>query len=249
MLSIHPRIILLLKNKKNTRIRLHLKKTPNMNPYMGTLVLIRHGKSEFNLKKIFTGWMDAPLADQGKAEAHHAAENLKGFHFDIAFTSALSRAQDTLQIVLEDLGQTKIPVIKDEALNERHYGDLQGKNKDATRKEFGEEQVHIWRRSYDVPPPNGESLKDTCERTIPYLTEKILPEVQAGKTVIVAAHGNSLRSIVKELEELNTDEIIKIEIPTGVPHVYEFDEEMKLAKKTILHHDMNEEKEESAKVQ
>lgn len=216
---------------------------------MGTLILIRHGKSEFNLKKIFTGWMDAPLADQGKAEAHHAAENLKGIHFDMAFTSMLSRAQDTLQIILEDLDQTDIPIIKDEALNERHYGDLQGKNKDATKEEFGEEQVHIWRRSYDVPPPNGESLKDTCERTIPFLKEKILPEVAKGKTIIVAAHGNSLRSIVKELEKLSADEIVKVEIPTGVPHVYEFDKEMNLAKKSILHHDMKEEQEESAKVQ
>lgn len=215
----------------------------------GTLILIRHGKSEFNLKKIFTGWMDAPLAEQGKKEAHHAAENLKGFVFDMAFTSALSRAQDTLQIILEDLGQTDIPVTKDEALNERHYGDLQGKNKDATKEEFGEEQVHIWRRSFDIPPPNGESLKDTCERTIPYLTEKILPEIQAGKNVVVAAHGNSLRSIVKHLEGLNQDEIVSIEIPTGVPHIYEFDDEMKLANKTILHHSLKEEAEESAQVQ
>lgn len=215
----------------------------------GTLILVRHGASEYNLKNIFTGWLDAPLAEKGKEEAHQAAQQLQDFHFDMAFTSKLSRAQDTLKIILEDLEQTDIPVTEDEALNERHYGDLQGKNKDEMRQEVGEEQVHLWRRSYDVAPPNGESLKDTCDRTIPYLTEQILPEVKAGKTVLVAAHGNSLRSVVKHLENLGPDEIVKVEIPTGVPHLYSFDDDMQVKEKTILHFNLAEEDEESHKVQ
>ncbi len=215
----------------------------------GTLILIRHGKSEFNLKKIFSGWLDAPLADQGKEEAHHAAENLRGFHFDMAFTSELSRAQDTLEIVLDDLKQSEIPIIKDKALNERHYGDLQGKFRSDMQAKFGEEQVHIWRRSYDIAPPNGESLKDTYKRTVPYLTNTILPEVKAGKVVLVTAHGNSLRSIVKKLEALSDEQIVTVEIPTGVPHIYTFDENMNMAEKKILHHDLKEEQMDSAKIQ
>ena len=203
----------------------------------GKLVLIRHGKSEYNIQNVFTGWLDSPLAEEGKQEAHEAAKLLRDYHFDVAYTSDLSRAQDTLTILLEDLGQADIPVIQDQALNERHYGDLQGKNKDDMRREVGDQQVHLWRRSYDVAPPNGESLKDTCERTIPYLVQRILPDVAAGKEVIVSAHGNSLRSIVKELDRLNGDEIVRIEIPTGVPYVYEFDEEMKVRSKTILEED------------
>lgn len=215
----------------------------------GKLVLVRHGLSEWNLKNIFTGWTDIPLAEKGKLEAHKAAEKLKDFKFDLAFTSVLSRAIDTLDIILHDIGQTDIPITKDQALNERHYGDLQGKNKDQMRKEVGEEQVHIWRRSYDVAPPNGESLKDTCERTIPYFEAKILPEIKAGKNVIVSAHGNSLRSVLMNLEDLAPDEIIKVNIPTGVPYVYEFDEDMKVINKTILNGDIPEATGEAEEVQ
>ncbi|MGE3279300.1 MAG: 2,3-diphosphoglycerate-dependent phosphoglycerate mutase [Candidatus Altimarinota bacterium] len=200
----------------------------------GKLVLVRHGASEWNLLDIFTGWVDVPLSDQGKAEAHKAAEKLKGFVFDMAFTSMLSRASDTLGIILEDLGQSTIPTQRDIALNERHYGDLQGKNKEEMSEIFGSDLVQIWRRSFDVAPPHGESLKDTCERTIPYLKDVILPEVEKGKNVIIAAHGNSLRSIIMYLELLAPYEIILVNIATGIPYVYEFDETMHVSKKTIL---------------
>lgn len=200
----------------------------------GKLVLVRHGASEWNLKDMFTGWVDVPLSEQGKAEAHKAAEKLKGFHFDMAFTSMLSRASDTLNIILEDLGQNSIPIQRDIALNERHYGDLQGKNKEEMAEVFGSDLVQIWRRSYDVAPPNGESLKDTCERTIPYLKDVIIPEIKQGKNVIVAAHGNSLRSIIMYLELLAPYEIILVNISTGIPYVYEFDETMHVKTKSIL---------------
>jgi len=200
----------------------------------GKLVLVRHGASEWNLKDMFTGWVDVPLSEQGKGEAHKAAEKLKGFAFDMAFTSMLSRASDTLNIILKDLGQENIPISRDIALNERHYGDLQGKNKEEMSEVFGKDLVQIWRRSFDVAPPHGESLKDTCERTIPYLKEVIIPEVQKGKNVIVAAHGNSLRSIMMYLELLAPYEIILVNVATGIPYVYEFDETMHILKKTIL---------------
>lgn len=200
----------------------------------GKLVLVRHGASEWNLKDMFTGWVDVPLSPIGIEEAHRAAKRLKDYHFDVAFTSLLSRAINTLQIILEDTKQTKIPISKDLALNERHYGDLQGKSKEEMKEVFGEEVVQVWRRSFDVAPPSGESLKDTCERTIPYLKETIIPEVKKGKNVIVAAHGNSLRSIIMYLELLAPHEIVKVSIPTGVPYVYEFDEKMHVLKKTIL---------------
>ncbi|MDP2691497.1 MAG: 2,3-diphosphoglycerate-dependent phosphoglycerate mutase [bacterium] len=203
-------------------------------PNLGKLVLVRHGASEWNIHNIFTGWMDVPLAEQGIEEAHEAGKKLKGLHFDIAFTSVLSRAIDTQKIILDEIGQSDILVFKDQALNERHYGALQGKNKDKTREEFGEEQVQLWRRSYDIAPPEGESLKDTCDRTIPYLTEKILTEVKQGKNVLVTAHGNSLRSIVMKLEKLSPDEIIKVNIPTGVPYIYTFDTEMNVINREIL---------------
>jgi len=222
---------------------------PSTHSMPGTLVLIRHGASEFNLKKIFTGWIDAPLAEQGKKEAHQAATELIDYEFDLAFTSLLSRAQDTLDILLGDLDQREIPTEKNEALNERHYGDLQGHNKDDMREKFGEEQVHLWRRSFDIAPPNGESLKDTCARTIPYFEDHILPKLKEGKNVIIAAHGNSLRSIVKDLDQLDENEIVKLEIPTGVPIVYNFDDTMKVSKKEILHYNLEEEKKESHKVQ
>src|SRR5215470_2655544 len=162
------------------------------------LVLVRHGQSEWNLKNLFTGWKDPDLTEQGIAEAKEAGRKLKakGLSFDIAFTSALTRAQHTLKLALAELDQNNLPVIRDQALNERDYGDLSGLNKDDARAKWGEEQVLIWRRSYDVPPPGGESLKDTAARTLPYYDKHILPEVEDGKTVLVAAHGNSLRSIV-----------------------------------------------------
>lgn len=215
----------------------------------GKLVLVRHGASKWNLKNIFTGWTDIDLAEQGKEEALHAATKLKDLRFDIAFTSVLMRAINTLDIILKETNQTDIPVFKDEALNERNYGDLQGKNKEELRQEVGEEQVHIWRRSYDVAPPNGESLKDTCDRTIPYLKEKILPEIRQGKNVIVSAHGNSLRSILMYLEDLSPEEIIKVNIPTGVPYLYEFDSDMKFTKKTILNGEISDLSPEEREVQ
>ena len=167
---------------------------------MGTLVLIRHGQSQWNLENKFTGWVDIPLTDEGRDEARRGAELIRHLTFDRAFTSVLQRAEETLQIVLKTIGQTQIPIERDQALNERHYGDLQGLNKAEMAKKFGEKQVHIWRRSYDVAPPNGESLKDTAARTLPYFDKKILPLVKAGEVILVPAHGNSLRSIVMALD-------------------------------------------------
>ncbi len=186
------------------------------------LVLVRHGQSEWNRKNLFTGWKDVGLTDQGIAEAHAAGKKLKdkGFQFDIAYTSALSRAQNTLTIMLEELGQPGLETIKDQALNERDYGDLTGLNKDDARAKWGEEQVHIWRRSYDVPPPGGESLKDTLARSLPYYVSKIQPDVLSGKRVLVAAHGNSIRSLIMALEGLTPDEIVRRELGTGVPVIY-----------------------------
>jgi 2,3-bisphosphoglycerate-dependent phosphoglycerate mutase len=188
----------------------------------GTLVLVRHGQSEWNLKNLFTGWTDVGLTDQGIAEARKAGRLLreKGLRFDIAYTSALGRAQRTLDLMLEELGQQDIEIEKDEALNERDYGDLTGLNKDDARKRWGEEQVHIWRRSYDVAPPSGESLKDTLARALPYYVVHIQPQVLAGKTVLVSAHGNSLRALIMVLEGLAPDEIVGRELATGVPIVY-----------------------------
>ena len=186
------------------------------------LVLVRHGQSEWNRKNLFTGWKDVGLTDQGIAEAHAAGKKLKdkGFQFDIAYTSALSRAQNTLTIMLEELGQPGLETIKDQALNERDYGELTGLNKDDARAKWGEEQVHIWRRSYDVPPPGGESLKDTLARSLPYYVSKIQPDVLSGKRVLVAAHGNSIRSLIMALEGLTPDEIVRRELGTGVPVIY-----------------------------
>ena len=186
------------------------------------LVLVRHGQSEWNRKNLFTGWKDVGLTDQGIAEAHAAGKKLKdkGFQFDIAYTSALSRAQNTLTIMLEELGQPGLETIKDQALNERDYGDLTGLNKDDARAKWGEEQVHIWRRSYDVPPPGGESLKDTLARSLPYYVSKIQPDVLSGKRVLVAAHGNSIRSLIMALEGLTPDEIVRRELGTGLPVIY-----------------------------
>jgi 2,3-bisphosphoglycerate-dependent phosphoglycerate mutase len=190
------------------------------------LVLVRHGQSDWNLKNLFTGWKDPGLTEQGVAEAHKAGEQLRDLKltFDLAFTSVLSRAQKTLDIILDELGQQGLETIKDQALNERDYGDLTGMNKDEARKQFGEEQVHIWRRSFDVPPPGGESLKMTAERVLPYYKTDILPKVLSGKRTIVAAHGNSLRSLIMELENLSPEEILKRELGTGTPIIYRLDE-------------------------
>ncbi len=205
----------------------------------GTLVLVRHGQSEWNEKNLFTGWADVDLTERGIEEAHKAAQALKerGIRFDEAFTSDLVRAQHTLDIILEDLGQTDIPVTKDKALNERDYGNLVGMNKDEARQRWGEEQVHIWRRSYDVRPPGGESLKDTAERAVPYFEEHILPRVQAGENVLVSAHGNSLRAIIMWLEKLTPEQVLKLELATGVPILYELNEKGEIVHKEVLAHD------------
>ena len=200
---------------------------------MAKLVLIRHGQSQWNLENRFTGWIDVPLTNRGREEARSGAEKIKGIKFNKAFTSALTRAQETLDIVLEVIGQKEIPVEKDQALNERHYGELQGLNKDEMKKKYGEEQVQLWRRSYDVAPPGGESLKDTAARTLPYFKEAILPEVKAGKNILVSAHGNSLRSIVMELDRLTKEQVLQLELATGAPIVYEIDPSGKILKKII----------------
>jgi 2,3-bisphosphoglycerate-dependent phosphoglycerate mutase len=186
------------------------------------LVLVRHGQSEWNLKNLFTGWKDPGLTDKGIAEAKAGGERLKrkGLKFDIAYTSVLTRAQHTLDLMLAALGQTGLKTIKDQALNERDYGDLTGLNKDEARKKWGEEQVHVWRRSYDVPPPGGESLKDTLARALPYYMVHIQPDVLSGKSVLVSAHGNSLRALIMALEGLTPEQILKRELKTGVPIVY-----------------------------
>jgi 2,3-bisphosphoglycerate-dependent phosphoglycerate mutase len=203
---------------------------------VSTLVLIRHGQSQWNLENRFTGWEDVPLTELGREEAHRAGKLLResGIQFAFAFTSELVRAQETLSIVLGELGTESLPVERDQALNERHYGDLQGLNKAETAKKFGDEQVHIWRRSYDIAPPGGESLKDTAARTLPYFAARIAPQLQAGHNVLVAAHGNSLRSIVMDLEKLTRDEVLELNIATGVPLVYELDGALGIVKKTIL---------------
>jgi len=190
------------------------------------LVLVRHGQSEWNKKNLFTGWKDPELTNQGIEEAIKAGKNLKtkNMKFDIMFTSDLLRAQETGRLILENMGQSDIPVIKNQCLNERNYGDLAGLNKDDAREKWGEEQVHVWRRSFDVPPPGGESLKDTAERVLPYFHSEIFPKVEDGLDVLIAAHGNSLRALVMELEEINSDEIVKLEIATGDPLTYEYSE-------------------------
>ena len=200
---------------------------------MPTLVLIRHGQSQWNKENRFTGWIDIDLSPEGEAEAHSCAKKLANFDFDAGYTSALVRAQHTLQIIMQDNGWS-FPVKKNKAINERMYGDLQGKNKDEMRQIYGAEQVQIWRRSYDIAPPNGEALKDTAARSIPYFKKYILADLKKGKNVIVSAHGNSLRSIVMFLDKLTEDEVVRLEIPTGVPYLYEFDKKGKITRKEIL---------------
>ena len=202
----------------------------------GTLILVRHGQSEWNLKNLFTGWRDVDLTEKGVAEAREAGRKLKaqGIKFDVAFTSALKRAQRTLDLMLTELGQTTIPIFKDQALNERDYGELVGLNKDDARKKWGEEQVHIWRRSYDVAPPGGESLKDTLARALPYYVTDILPRVLRGERVLVAAHGNSLRALVMVLDKHTPDSITKLNLETGVPMIYRLNADSTVASKLDL---------------
>jgi 2,3-bisphosphoglycerate-dependent phosphoglycerate mutase len=200
------------------------------------LVLVRHGQSEWNLKNLFTGWRDVNLTEQGVREAHEAGRKLKaqGLVFDVAFTSALKRAQRTLDILLAEMGQGGLPITRDQALNERDYGDLSGLNKDDARKRWGDEQVHIWRRSYDIAPPGGESLRDTLARTLPYYVQEILPCVLRGERTVVAAHGNSLRALVMVLERLSPEGILKREIATGVPIIYRLNADATVASKLDL---------------
>lgn len=200
------------------------------------LVLVRHGQSEWNLKNLFTGWKDPGLTEKGIAEAHEAGRKLKaeGLSFDVAFTSQLIRAQTTLDLALKELGQTGIPVTKNLALNERDYGELSGLNKDDARTKWGEEQVHVWRRSYDVPPPGGESLKDTLARTLPYYVQEILPGVLRGQRTLVAAHGNSLRALIMVLEKLSPEAIIARELATGAPIIYRLNADSTVASKKDL---------------
>ena len=190
------------------------------------LILIRHGQSEWNALNQFTGWKNPDLTAKGIEEAHNAGKIIKNLkiNFDLVFTSALVRAQNTAEIILEEINQS-LSTIKNQALNERNYGDLAGLNKDDARKRWGDEQVHIWRRSYDIPPPGGESLKDTGERVLPFFMKEILPHVCEGKNVLVAAHGNSLRSLVKFLDNISNEDIVKIEIPTGAPIHYVINED------------------------
>jgi 2,3-bisphosphoglycerate-dependent phosphoglycerate mutase len=200
------------------------------------LVLVRHGQSDWNLKNLFTGWRDVDLTEKGVAEAREAGRKLKkqGITFDVAFTSVLKRAQRTLDLMLTELDQTTIPIFKDQALNERDYGDLVGLNKDDARKKWGEEQVHIWRRSYDVAPPGGESLKDTLARALPYYVTDILPRVLRGERVLVAAHGNSLRALVMVLDKHTPDSITKLNLDTGVPMIYRLNADSTVASKLDL---------------
>lgn len=208
---------------------------------MPMLALVRHGESLWNLENRFTGWVDVPLTDRGEEEARHGARVMKraGLHFDVAYTSALVRAQQTLDIILEVTGYD-LPVIRDEALNERFYGDLQGLNKDEMRERYGEEQVHLWRRSYDIPPPNGEALKDTSARTLPFFERSILGDIRLGKDVLVVAHGNSNRSIVMALDDLSEEEVPGLELPTGVPLIYDMDGNGNVTDKHVLELDEDE---------
>lgn len=202
---------------------------------MSRLTLLRHGQSQWNLENRFTGWVDVDLTPDGEAEARRAGALLSDVPVDVLFTSVLKRAMRTAEIACAEAGLHDIPTHRDEALNERHYGDLQGLNKAETAQKYGDEQVHIWRRSFDVPPPNGESLKDTLARVEPYYREHIVPLLQQGKNVLVVAHGNSLRSLIMFVEHLSPEEILKTEIATGEPITYELDTNLDVINKTILY--------------
>ena len=201
------------------------------------LILVRHGKSEWNAKNLFTGWKDPGLTDQGVSEAKNAGKLIleQNIEFDVMYTSMLSRAQKTGDIILGILNHKEIPIIKNEALNERHYGSLAGLNKDDARKKWGDEQVHIWRRSFDMPPPDGESLKDTADRVLPYFETEIMPKVISGSSILIAAHGNSLRALIMKLDSISPEDIVKLEIPTGAPIQYEFTPDGIVDKKTNLY--------------
>ena len=201
------------------------------------LILVRHGQSEWNEQNLFTGWKDPGLTELGIKEAKNAGSLISGkdIQFDEMFTSMLVRAQDTGAIILDSINQQNIPITKNQALNERNYGSLAGLNKDDARKKWGEEQVHIWRRSFDIPPPEGESLKDTAERVLPYFHEYIMPKVIQGLSILVAAHGNSLRALIMELDLISSEDIVKLEIPTGAPIQYEFNQNGEVVNKTKLY--------------
>ena len=203
-----------------------------------TLVLVRHGQSEWNARNLFTGWKNPDLTPLGIDEARRAGKELKKLDllFSVGFTSALLRAQHTLELIFEELGQSNVPTVKDRALNERHYGDLSGLNKDEAREKWGEEQVRLWRRSYDVPPPGGESLKDTVARVVPFYVQRILPPVMRGERVLVAAHGNSLRALCMVLEQMSPESVTTLELSTGVPIVYRLNADSTVASKTVLEH-------------
>lgn len=201
---------------------------------MPTLILLRHGESQWNLENRFTGWIDIDLSPKGEAEAQAAGVLLKNKPIDVVFTSALIRATHTADITLKAAGKRNVPIYSDQALNERHYGDLQGLNKAETAAKYGAEQVHIWRRSYDVPPPNGESLKDTRARVAPYFNEFILPMLKSGKNILVVAHGNSIRALIMFVEHLTPEQILKTEVATGVPIIYELDDNLNIVSKEIL---------------
>ena len=200
---------------------------------MPQLILVRHGQSLWNLEDRFTGWVDVPLTEQGIQEAWNAGTKLKGTMIDVAYTSTLQRAQNTLSIILESMEITT-PIIRDEALNERHYGDLQGLNKAQTAEKFGADQVKIWRRSFDVPPPNGESLKDTAARTLPFFDRCILGDISQGKNVLVVAHGNSNRSIVMQLDQLTREQVLELNLGTAIPVIYDLSNDGQVQGKTIL---------------
>ena len=200
---------------------------------MPKLILVRHGQSLWNLEDRFTGWVDVPLTAQGRDEAQRAGTKLTDLPIDVAYTSSLTRAQNTLALILESSGKD-VPIIRDQALNERHYGDLQGLNKAQTAEKFGKEQVHIWRRSYDVPPPNGESLEMTAARTLPFFDRCIMGDIVQGKNVLVVAHGNSNRSIVMKLDNLSKEEVLELNLGTAVPLVYDLTLEGHVVSKEIL---------------
>jgi len=195
---------------------------------MAQLVIFRHGQSTWNLENKFTGWVDVELTAKGIEEAKNAGLKIKGFHFDYAYASALKRAQDTLSFALGTAGHPAITPIYNQALNERMYGDLQGLDKTETAEKYGAEQVKVWRRSFDVPPPNGESLKDTAARVIPYFESEIIPKLKAGKNVVIVAHGNSLRALIMYLEKMTPEQILEFEIGTGQPRLYELDGDLKV---------------------
>lgn len=199
---------------------------------MPTLTLLRHGESQWNLENRFTGWVDVDITPKGEQEAESAGRILQSVPFDVVFTSALKRAIRTADIALKAAGRHDVPTHRSEALNERHYGDLQGKNKAETAAEYGDEQVRIWRRSYDVAPPGGESLKDTRARVLPYFESTIVPELRSGRNVLVVAHGNSIRALIMALEQLTPEQILAVEIPTGKPIVYELDESLAVVSRT-----------------